>query len=176
MTGPLAEAWATPASRRKILLGELPQRLDLGLAHSGVQGPRGWAPWKMLINIRRCCGTFPLSADEINYIYIYLLFLIAFFNDLWYFTISPGMPSKISYQWAFQRFSYYVQKKRVLNLDDFNRVWIYLWKRMESFALSSALEIISSVSAPYEVSSLSLVLFKQPGHIADYCKMSNDNN
>ena len=105
MTGPLAEAWATPASRRKILLGELPQRLDLGLAHSGVQAPgaeppgKYWSTFDDVVALSRYL--------QMKLIYIYLLFLITFFNELWYFTMSPGMPSKISYQWALQRFSYY---------------------------------------------------------------------
>ena len=74
-------------------------------------------------------------------------------------------------------------KKRILNLDDFNRVWIYLWKRMESFALSSfkctgdhQLRICPSASWSFVPYPSKLVLFKQSGHIADYCKMSNDNN
>ena len=174
MTGPLAEAWATPASRRKILLGELPQRLDLGLAHSGVQAPGAEPP-----------GKYWSTFDDVVALSRYLqMKLISIF--IFYFLSHSLMNCDTLLCHLACRVKFHINehcndslityKKIVLNLDDFNRVWIYLWKRMESFALSSALEIISSVSAPYEVSSLSLVLFKQPGHIADYCKMSNDNN
>ncbi len=47
-------------------------------------------------------------------------------------------------------------------------------QRFESFALSGALEVRSHqlVTTLHEVSSLILVLSRQPGHIADDCKMT----
>ena len=72
MTGPLAEAWATPASRRKILLGELPQRLDLGLAHSGVQAPGAEPPGK-------CWSTFDDVVALSRYLQMKLISIFIFY-------------------------------------------------------------------------------------------------
>ena len=66
---------------------------------------------------------------KMKLMYIYLLLLITFFNEFWYFTMLPGMPSKISYQSVLKRFFYYVPKKSIRNLDDLNLVWIYLWTK-----------------------------------------------
>ena len=73
MAVPLAEAWATPASRRKILLGELPQRLDLGLAHSGVQAPGAEPPGK-------CWSTFESDVVALSrYLQMKLISIFIFY-------------------------------------------------------------------------------------------------